>query len=117
MNACIDDVLSRCDAAAIRLRLDGAQLLAEPRELLTDELRSLIRANKDGIVAALRRPLLDATDGYETAIEIERMHICRPCAHFSARPARQPDGYCHVHDCPTWAAVPFECPDFKGKAP
>jgi TubC N-terminal docking domain len=53
------DVLGRLAAASIRLRADGERLFAEPREALTDELRSAIRANKPALLTALVTPCPD----------------------------------------------------------
>ena len=49
-----EDVLSRCHAAGIRLRLDQKQrILASPAERLTDTIRALIRENKPDLLATL----------------------------------------------------------------
>jgi len=49
------EVLTRCYAAGLRLRLQGDRLVAAPRDRLTDDLRELIRAHKADLVPALVR--------------------------------------------------------------
>lgn len=49
------EILARVQAAGIRLRAEGAKLIASPRERLTDELRAEIRAHKAELLAALAR--------------------------------------------------------------
>jgi hypothetical protein len=50
------DVLTKLQAEGITLSTDGGNLVATPKAALTDELRSLIRANKSQILAALAHP-------------------------------------------------------------
>lgn len=47
------DLLTRLDAAGIRLRADGDRLVVEPRQRLTEELRDAIRANKPELLTAI----------------------------------------------------------------
>ena len=47
------DLLGRLALAGVKLSTDGAQLIAEPRAALTDELRTLIRDHKPELLAAL----------------------------------------------------------------
>ena len=49
------EILARLDGAGIQIRADGGRLIAAPRERLTDELRTKIRAHKAELVAALAR--------------------------------------------------------------
>lgn len=49
-------VLTRLNAAGIRLEVREGALLATPREALTDDTRALIRANKPALVDMLSRP-------------------------------------------------------------
>ena len=53
------DILARVQAAGIRLRVDGEQLLASPRARLTDELRALIRMHRGELLQALNRSSLE----------------------------------------------------------
>lgn len=48
------DLLARLSTAGIRLSIVGpGQLGAEPRDALTDEIRALLRENKERLLAAL----------------------------------------------------------------
>lgn len=49
------EILARLDGAGIQIRAVGGRLIAAPRERLTDELRTKIRAHKAELVAALAR--------------------------------------------------------------
>jgi hypothetical protein len=51
------DVMTEIRAAGITLSVDGADLVATPKAAITDGLRSLIRAHKPAILAALRHTL------------------------------------------------------------
>lgn len=46
-------VMERLSSCGIQLRRDGADLIATPREALTDELRGLIRDHKRALLDAL----------------------------------------------------------------
>jgi hypothetical protein len=54
------DILGRLAEAGVRLSADGDKLRAEPADRLTDELRSLIRANKPALLARLGGHARDA---------------------------------------------------------
>jgi hypothetical protein len=47
------DLVARLALAGVKLSAEGANLVAEPRAALTDELRALIQANKRAILEAL----------------------------------------------------------------
>ena len=47
------ELIGRLALAGVKLSADGANLVAEPRAALTDELRALIRAHKAAILEAL----------------------------------------------------------------
>jgi hypothetical protein len=47
------DLIGRLALAGVKLWVDGANLCAEPAAALTDDLRTLIRANKAAILEAL----------------------------------------------------------------
>jgi hypothetical protein len=82
--------------------------------LITDELRALIREHKALLLEELRsRVPVDMTPMFAAALQTGRLVICRTCGHFAARPSRQPDGWCDLHG-ETWAAVPFDCPEYEG---
>ncbi|WP_295584483.1 hypothetical protein [uncultured Lamprocystis sp.] len=53
-------VLTHLNAAGIRLEVRAGALLATPKESLTDDARSLIRANKPALLELLSRPAADA---------------------------------------------------------
>ncbi|MGH8590840.1 MAG: hypothetical protein ACREXX_16390, partial [Gammaproteobacteria bacterium] len=52
------DIMTAIRAAGITLSVDGGNLIAGPKAALTDELRSLIRAHKPALLAALARTML-----------------------------------------------------------
>jgi hypothetical protein len=55
------DLLHDLEVAGLSLRREGKQLLVSPREKVTDEQRSAIRANKPGLIRALAiRAAMDA---------------------------------------------------------
>ena len=56
-------VLTHLNAAGIRLEVRAGALLATPKESLTDDARSLIRANKPALLELLSRSTADAAPG------------------------------------------------------
>jgi protein-disulfide isomerase-like protein with CxxC motif len=56
------DLVTKLRAAGITLSLDGGNLVATPKAAITDELRSLIRAHKADILAALAQEQAAAQD-------------------------------------------------------
>lgn len=48
------DLLATLAHAGITIRLDGANLIVSPRELLTDELRVTLKTNKAALIAELQ---------------------------------------------------------------
>ena len=56
------DLLTTLTAAGCRLIPDGTRLrIQDPRQVLTDTIRSQIRQQKDALLTLLRRPILDTT--------------------------------------------------------
>lgn len=53
----------------------------------------------------------DTRAAYRCALQLGLLVVCRECKHFSARTGQQPNGSCTIHG-ETWAAVPFDCPDY-----
>ena len=47
------ELIGRLAIAGVRLSASGPNLIAEPRQAITDELRALIRENKPELLAAL----------------------------------------------------------------
>lgn len=101
--------LHRLDRAGIMLHVDGDALIAQPADRLTDDLRGLIRQHKPALIW-----LVDTRQRFAAALKIGRLVVCSRCAHFSARPARKPDGWC-AHHGETWAVVPFHCSQHDGE--
>lgn len=89
------EILARCEAAGIRLRpLPDGRIGAAPRESLTEELRSLIRAHKAELLAALQVPEhahAGSTTGADTAPAPSPIHVpdrgadCMRCANLTMR--------------------------------
>lgn len=78
------ELLERVRAAGVRLAaLPGGRLWAEPSALLTDELRSEIRAHRAELLTLLARLPKDASASLEAAVE-ERRH--RVLAELGRRP-------------------------------
>jgi tubulysin polyketide synthase-like protein len=49
----VPEILDRLRNLGVNVRTDGSRLIVAPRDALTDELRTAIRANKPALVAAL----------------------------------------------------------------
>jgi hypothetical protein len=54
-----DEILTNLRGLGLTLELDGGRIMVGPSERLTDDVRGLIRGQRDEIVAALRQAELD----------------------------------------------------------
>ncbi len=105
------EVMTYLTAAGLTLTIDGDQLLVSPSSRVTAAHRELIRSRRDDLIDHLR---FDTSAEYGAALATGSLVVCRACRHFTARPGRQPNGWCELHG-ETWAAMPFDCPDYGGE--
>lgn len=61
------EVLKVVRAAGVSMRVEDGRIIAGPREALTADLRELIRAHKDSLIDALKRPVLVVSDVSDSA--------------------------------------------------
>jgi hypothetical protein len=133
-------VLHRLQQRGVQLRIRGTTIVAAPREVLTDELRALIRKHKPELINALKSCRLHpqaAGDSsctgtpvqtphaaetrmggmmqeFEPALRLGCLMACARCQHFEVRPGDVPDGWCARYQCETWSRVPFRCEGYRG---
>lgn len=50
------ELIQDLSEAGLTIKVDGANLIVSPRELLTDDLRNALKANKAGLLAILTAP-------------------------------------------------------------
>lgn len=100
------------------LRVTTAQglLLVEPRDRLTDALRTYIRAHK----AALIQDLADEADArleplkdFREALMLGRLVICGNCAHFAFGADPADLGQCARYAVEALPFAPFQCEGFE----
>ena len=60
------DILAQIRAAGITLSADGGNLVATPRAVITDDIRTLIREHKLALMAALAHPAADIIQANST---------------------------------------------------
>ncbi len=101
----------------VTLTPSGDHILASPRELLTPGVKELIRANRARLLDHLRLTApVDLRPGFEDALRLGVLIVCRGCRHFESRPGDRPDGWCRHHGTEAWANVPFDCRQHEGTA-
>jgi len=97
----------------IHLDVTGQSLVASPADRLNDQMRELIRLNKPALMELLKAGIgLDMRREFAAALQTGRLVVCATCAHYAARPTRQPDGWCALHG-EIWSLVPFDCRDYR----
>ena len=107
----------------LALRPAGDSLVVSPRDLLSNELLDLIRANKaailDELAAEARRARQSAVrnagtvlSDFRAALMLGRLHVCCNCGHFSFASHASAMGNCRRFNVEAWPFVPFWCSGF-----
>jgi hypothetical protein len=112
------NALAALEAAGLQLRVESGRLLVRPPTMLNDELRALIRANRESLVQAVTlrssRDPGDVRAGYGRSLQTGSQVVCIACAHAERRLGQQPDGHCRRFSEETWLRVPFSCAAYLG---
>ncbi|HXQ31811.1 MAG TPA: hypothetical protein VN790_07605 [Steroidobacteraceae bacterium] len=97
----------------VTLRVDGAFIVADPREALTPEARDLIRAHKADLIATLAGSCFGLSAEFRAAVALGRLHLCGNCSRFAVGRNPTGPGHCVFFNIETWPYVPFNCSRFE----
>ena len=106
----IEAAFAALEADGAELALKGGRLHARPAGRITPATLHLVRGHASELRQRLAHPL-DLSAEHAITLALGHWVLCESCAHFTARPARLPDGLCDMHG-ETWARVPLPCGDY-----